>query len=55
MRKNVGVGPSGNAFKEVSGFYPDTIPKAPLLDELRRIADHVRQVEEDTAELRMPG
>ena len=46
MRKNVGVGPGRNAFKEVSSFYPDTIREAPLLDERRGLADHLRQVEE---------
>jgi hypothetical protein len=55
MRKNVDVGPGGNAFKEISAFYLEAIPEASLLDERRSIADHVRQVEEDSAGPRMLG
>ena len=55
MRENVDVGPGGNAFKEASAFYLDPIREAPLLDERRRIADHMRQIEQDTAEPLMPG
>ena len=36
MRKNVDVGPGGNAFKEVSAFYLDPIAEAPLLDTLQK-------------------
>jgi hypothetical protein len=42
MRKDVGVSPGGNAFKEVSSFYPDTIRKAALLEERGRVADDMR-------------
>ena len=54
VRHDIRVGPSRNVLEEAAGFDSDAVRHPVLLNERRRIAHHMRHIEQDAGGSFMP-